>query len=64
MPREPLAVSIGSSVSESGAGEGLRVMRQLAVITPARAVIVIVVSSVTAVVWIGNPPPRAPAGGR
>ncbi len=54
MPREPLAVSTGSSVSESGAGDGVSLSCQLAVAPPAWAVIVTIVTVDTGLVSIGN----------
>ena len=62
MPRESPAVSTGSSVSESGAGDGVSVIGHLAVALPARAVMVSVVIVVTGLVWIENWVPPAPAG--
>ena len=62
MPLEPLAVSIGSSVRESGAGDGVSSRYQLAVEPPAWAVIVRTVTVDTGLVSIENPVPPAPAG--
>src|SRR3954451_19586813 len=62
MPREPLVVCTGSSVSELGVGDGVSVIGRLVVTPPKLPLIVRWVTLVTALVWIGNWSPPAPAG--
>ena len=62
MPLEPLAVSIGSSVRESGGGDGVSSSCHLAVASPACAVIVTIVTVETGLVSIENASPPAPPG--